>query len=150
MEKVIFYHTPRYLIGITNDFTCCCNCNWWFMIINVGYWICYPFNPFINKTIYPGQIWVDLCINSRIIRSAAAPSIRNHTNQVMLATFKGQEISKSIFHDVTYPKMSVIPCLSMGSKWFWTGQIIFVEYQLFWTGQICFGWIKIISDRSIL
>ena len=44
----------------------------------------------------------------------------------------------------------LLPCLSMGPKWFWTVQIILVEYQLFWTGPIRFGLVKIILDRSKL
>ena len=41
-----------------------------------------------------------------------------------------------------------MPCPSMGPKWFWTVQIILVEYQSFSTGPICFGWVQIILDRS--
>ena len=37
-----------------------------------------------------------------------------------------------------------MPCTSTGPKWFWTVQIILVEYQLFWTGPICFCWVKIL------
>ena len=37
---------------------------------------------------------------------------------------------------------------SMGPKWFWTVQIILVEYQSFWAGSIHFGWIQIILGRS--
>ena len=45
---------------------------------------------------------------------------------------------------------TVMPCPSMGPKWFWTNQIILVEYQLFWTGPIRFGWVQIILVRSKL
>ena len=44
----------------------------------------------------------------------------------------------------------LMPCPSMGSKWFWTVQIILVEYQLFWTGPICFCWVSIILESSKL
>ena len=37
-------------------------------------------------------------------------------------------------------------CPSMGPKWFWTVQIIFVEYQLFWTDPIHFGQVQIILN----
>ena len=42
---------------------------------------------------------------------------------------------------------SLMPCPSIGSKLFWTVQIILVEYQSFWTGSIYIGWVKIILDR---
>ena len=38
-----------------------------------------------------------------------------------------------------------MPFPSMNSKWFWTVQIILVEYQLLWTSPICFGWFQIIK-----
>ena len=41
----------------------------------------------------------------------------------------------------------LMPCPSMGPKWFWTDQIILVEYQSFWTGPICFGRVQIILVR---
>ena len=40
-----------------------------------------------------------------------------------------------------------MPCPSMGPKWFWTVQIILVEFQLFWMCPICFGWDQIILAR---
>jgi hypothetical protein len=43
-----------------------------------------------------------------------------------------------------------MPCPSMGPKWFWTNQIILVDYQLFWTGPIHFGQVQIILERSKL
>ena len=43
-----------------------------------------------------------------------------------------------------------MPCPSMGAKWFWTVQIILVEYQWFWMGPIHFSQVQIILDRSKL
>ena len=43
-----------------------------------------------------------------------------------------------------------MPCPSMGSKLFWTVQIILVDYQSFWAGPICFGSVQIILDKSKL
>ena len=40
-----------------------------------------------------------------------------------------------------------MPCPSMGPKWFWTVQIILVEYQSFWVGPIHFGQTQIVLDR---
>ena len=45
---------------------------------------------------------------------------------------------------------SLIPYPSLGAIWFWTVQIILVEYQSFWMGPICFGQVQIILDRSKL
>ena len=39
----------------------------------------------------------------------------------------------------------LMPCPSIGPKWFWTIQIILVEHQSFWTGPICFGLVQIIK-----
>ena len=43
-----------------------------------------------------------------------------------------------------------MPSPSMGPKWFWTIQIILVDYQLFWMSPICYGWVQIILNRSKL
>ena len=45
---------------------------------------------------------------------------------------------------------SLMPCPSMGPKWFWTVQIILVEYKLFGTNPICYGRVQIILNRSKL
>ena len=40
---------------------------------------------------------------------------------------------------------SLMPCLSMGPKWFWTVQIVFVGSNLFWSGPNHFGQVQIIN-----
>ena len=42
-------------------------------------------------------------------------------------------------------KYILMPCPSMGPKWFWTIQIILVEYQLFWRVQIILEISKLIK-----
>ena len=45
--------------------------------------------------------------------------------------------------------ITIMPCPSMGTKLFWTVQIILLEYQSFWTGPICFGWVQIYHSRQV-
>ena len=40
-----------------------------------------------------------------------------------------------------------MPCPSMGTKGFWTVQIVLEGYKLFWSGANCFGRIQIILAR---
>ena len=49
-----------------------------------------------------------------------------------------------------YKRQWLMPCPSMGPKWFWTVQINLVEYRLFCTCPIRFGWVQIILDRCKL
>ena len=41
----------------------------------------------------------------------------------------------------------LMPCPSMGPKWFWTVQIVLDGYKLFWLGPNCFGRVQIILVR---
>ena len=36
-----------------------------------------------------------------------------------------------------------MPCPSIGPKWFWTAQIVFVGYKSFWSGTNYFGQVQI-------
>ena len=36
-----------------------------------------------------------------------------------------------------------MPCPSIGPKWFWTAQIVFVGYKSFWSGTNHFGQVQI-------
>ena len=41
----------------------------------------------------------------------------------------------------------IVPCPSIGPKWFWTEQIVLDEYKLFWSGPSRYGRVQTILIR---
>ena len=71
--------------------------------------------------------------------------VKNFVRKVFFSSWNKEKLLLKLVVQRT-----LMPCPSMGPKWFWTIQIILVEYQLYWTGPIRFGQAQIILDMSKL
>ena len=91
------------------------------------------------------------------IKKCHHPPLFKSEGQIMPNTSLPAPLQKAMYTSVFGALYSLIlklyglmPCPSMGPKWFWTVQIILVKYKLFRTGPICFGRTQIILGRSKL
>ena len=65
----------------------------------------------------------------------------------VLDFIKKSVLDKRVF-DLTFKQTVKVSKSYFYALWFWTVQIILLEYQLFWMGPICFGWVQIILNKS--